>query len=122
MGKHWLFAGRPKLGAFPDSIPVTHIYDMVGARGQYRLCECNCDTFRVLLSTYSTAYIVCLVSFTDAWTKRILHRQSEALHVRFSKHLLSMPVSTDIYPCDADGLIPGCPERDLNGERPSISY
>jgi len=85
MGKHWLFAGRSKLNSFPDSIPVTHIYGVVGARGQYRLCERTCHPFHVLFSTYLTAYIVCLVPFIDPWTKRILHRQSEALHVSFSK-------------------------------------
>ena len=85
MGKHWLFAGRSKLGAFPDSIPLTHIYGVVGARGQYRLCECTCGPFHVLFSTYPTAYIVRLDPFIDAWAKRILHRQSEALHVSFSK-------------------------------------
>jgi len=85
MGKHWLFAGRSKLGAFPDSIPVTHIYGVVGARGQYRLCEYTCDPLHVLFSTYPTAYIVCLVPFINAWTEIILHRQSKALHVGFSK-------------------------------------
>lgn len=124
MGQYWLFAGRSKLGAFPDSIPLTHIYGMVGARGQYRLCACTCDPFHVLFSTYSIpiAYIVCLVSFIDAWTKRILHRQSEVLHVGFSRYLLSAPVSADIRPCDVDGSVTGYPERDLNGEKPSISY
>jgi len=66
MGKYRLLAGRSKLGAFPDSIPFTHIYGMVGGRGQYRLCESTCDPFHVLFSTYSTAYIVCLVSLLDA--------------------------------------------------------
>ena len=44
------------------------------------------------------------------------------LCVSVSQNVDSVPVSTDIHPCDADGLITGCPERDLNGERPSISY
>ena len=92
MGKHRFFAGRPKLGAFPVSIPVTHIYDMAAARGQYRLCESTCDSFRDSFSTSFTAYIVCLVSFIDAWTKRILYRQPAACHVSFSIYLLCAAV------------------------------
>jgi len=122
MGKHWLFAGRSKLNSFPDSIPVTHIYGVVGARGQHWLCERTLDPFHVLFSTYPTAYIVRLVLFIDAWTKRISHLQFEALHVSFSKWLISAFMLADIRPYDADGLITGCPERGLNGEKPFISY
>ena len=122
MGKHRFFASRSKLGAFPVSIPVTHIYDMVGTRGEYRFCECPCDPFHDLFSTYSTAYIVCLVSFIDVWTKRFLHHQPAALHVSFSTYLRFALLSADVRRCHADGLITDCPERNLNGERPSILY
>ena len=44
------------------------------------------------------------------------------LAMSVSRYIYFAPLSADVRPCDADGLITDCPERNLNGERPSISY
>ena len=87
MGERWLVAGRPKLGAFPDSIPATHIHGMVGTRRQYRFCEriCVCVPTSVPYSNHSTAYIVRPIYFIDVITKGAVRHQYEVLHVSSQK-------------------------------------
>ena len=122
MGERWLVAGRPKLGAFPDSIPATHIHGMVGARRQYRLCERICVPTSVLYSNHSTAYIVRPSYIIDVIAKGTVRHQYEVLHVSSQKGYFLPLHRLTFVASDTDGSGTSRSERDRNGETPSISY
>jgi hypothetical protein len=99
--EHWFLAGGSRLGAFSDGIPAARFYDMVSVRRQYGLRECTRVLFPILLSTYATAHIVCLVCFLDLGTKL-----SRMISLRFYMSVTgysSTPTSADNRSCDADG-------------------
>jgi hypothetical protein len=90
LGKHWVFSGGPKLGAFPDCIPTARIHGVVGRRWQYGICECVFPSdFPRSCSSYWIAYIVRVVYFIAATTDgRFGENQSKVLHVRSLNFIL----------------------------------
>jgi hypothetical protein len=120
MGEHRLFAGGPKPGALPNSMPFTYIHRLVGARWKSWLCECSHVLFPIEFSTCCPACIARVDCFIDELAKRILHKQFKALHVSLQT-IISALALVDVMPLQRRWINYQLTPKP-KGKRPSSSY